>query len=121
MYRFFADFTAIIHLLFIFFVLFGGFFVLRHPRLAWAHIPATLWGGSMEIGGWVCPLTYLENYFRHLCLQAGYGASFVDHYILPIIYPALWFGDFPRGGFVVIGMVVLGLNMGVYWFVWKRH
>ena len=122
LYRILADVVAGAHVLFVLFVLFGGLLVLRWPRLAWAHVPAVIWGAVIEIGGWICPLTYLENDLRHKGFEAGYDTSFVDQYILPLIYPALWFpGGFPDWGFTAIGISVLAINFGVYWLVWQRH
>ena len=121
-YRILADVVAGIHILFIIFVLFGGVLVMRWPRLAWVQIPAALWGVAIEMGGWICPLTYLENNFRHKGLLAGYGKSFIDHYILPLIYPALLFsGAFPSWGYTAIGIIVLATNFSVYWLVWRRY
>ena len=95
-WRILADLVVLLHVSFVLFVLFGAILVWRKPRLAYLHIPAFIWGGGIEIGGWICPLTYLENYLRRLGLQEGYATSFVDHYILPLIYPDLWFpGGFP--------------------------
>ena len=54
--------------------------------------------------------------------DAGYTASFVEHYLLPLIYPALWFPeDFPAWGFPVIGCGVLILNVAVYTRIWRRR
>ena len=121
-YGILADATVAAHFLFIFFVLLGGFLVLRWPALAWLHLPVLLWGVGIELIGWICPLTYLENHFRALARAEGYGASFVEHYLVPLIYPALLFpGGFPRSGFIAIGVFVAVINAVIYWFVWKRH
>ncbi len=122
LYRALADAAVGLHLAFILFVLLGGLFVFRWPRVAWAHIPVFLWGASIEFGGWICPLTYLENHFRLKGAAEGYGASFVEHYLVPLIYPDLLFpGGFPRSGFIAIGVFVLALNGAIYWRAWMRH
>lgn len=121
LYRILADAALGLHLLFIVFVLLGGLAVFRWPRLSWLHIPAFLWGAGIEFAGWVCPLTYLENHYRALGAADGYDTSFVEHYLLPVIYPDLLFPDgFPRGGFIVMGVFVLALNGLIYWRVWHR-
>jgi hypothetical protein len=121
MFRIAADLVAGIHFLFVLFVLFGGLLVLRWPKLAWFHLPAAIWGVVIELGGWICPLTHWENTLRNKGFEAGYPTSFVDHYILPLIYPDLWFpGGFPRWGFVAIGLFVLILNAIVYWVLWQK-
>ncbi len=122
LYRVLADATVVLHLLFIVFVLLGGLPVLRWPRLAWLHVPVFLWGVGIELIGWVCPLTYLENYFRALGKAEGYATSFVEHYLVPLIYPGLLFpGGLPRSGFIAIGVFVLVVNAVIYWRVWTRH
>ncbi|MBF8274018.1 MAG: hypothetical protein HW380_3123 [Magnetococcales bacterium] len=117
-----TDAVVCFHLLFVAFVLGGGFLVLRWPWLMRVHIPCTAWGAIIEIGGWICPLTYLENHLRYLNRQAGYSVSFVEHYLLPMIYPDLWFpGGFPPWGFTIIGCGVLLINGMVYFYVWQRN
>lgn len=120
LYRILADVMVVLHLLFIVFVVAGGFLVWRWRKLAWVHVPVFLWGTGIEILGFVCPLTYLENYFRIEGSRAGYATSFVEHYLLPLIYPDLLFpAGFPRAGFIAIGVFVLLLNAVIYWRLWK--
>lgn len=76
------------HLAFIVFVLGGGVLLLRWPRLVWLHLPALIWGVLVEVSGWVCPLTPLENYFRELAGGDMYRGDFIAQYLLPLIYPA---------------------------------
>ena len=59
-----ADAVLATHGLFVLFVVLGGFLVLVRPRLAWLHLPAAVWGALIEFAGWICPLTYLENWLR---------------------------------------------------------
>ena len=122
LYRLLADAAVALHLAFILFVILGGFLVLRWRRLAWVHAPVAVWGVAIELIGWICPLTYLENHFRARAGEAGYGGGFIEHYLLPLIYPELLFpGGFPRFGFVAIGIVVLAVNAGVYIRVWQTR
>ena len=121
-YRLLADGVACFHLLFVAFVVCGGLLVIYRPRLGWLHLPCAAWGAAIEIGGWICPLTYWENDLRALSQEAGYPTSFVEHYLLPLIYPDLWFPwGFPSWGFTLIGFGVLLLNGVVYFQVWRRH
>ena len=122
LYRVMADAVVGLHLAFVLFVVFGGVFVWRCPRLAWLHVPAFLWGASIEMASWTCPLTYLENDLRVRSMASGRTDSFVEHYILPLLYPELLFPDgFPRSGFIGIGIFVLVLNGLIYWQLWTRH
>ena len=82
-----ADGLLILHLLFILFIIFGGFLTWRWPRVAWLHIPAAIYGFIISLVGWVCPLTPLENRFRKLAGQEGYEAGFIEHYVVMVVYP----------------------------------
>ena len=86
-YSLLADAVLVAHLVFILFVVFGGFLLGRFPRLAWLQLPAATWGAIIEFGGWICPLTPLENHLRRLAGQAGYEGGFIAHCLVPIVYP----------------------------------
>ena len=115
-FQYWADVVVFLHAAFVFFVLFGGLAVLRWRRLAWLHIPAALWGAAIEIGGWACPLTYLENYFRRLGGGTGYGVTFIEHYLEPILYPL----GLTRHTQLLFGTSVLLLNLAIYARLWSR-
>jgi len=109
-YRILADSVLIVHLLFIGFVTFGGLAALRSPWIALVHVPAACWGAYIELAGGLCPLTVIEVGFRRMAGEAGYSGSFIEHYLLPIIYPAgltrdiqLWLA-----GFVIM------INVAIY-------
>ena len=82
-----ADALVIVHFAFTAFVIFGGFLTWRRPRVAFAHLPALAWGCWVEVSHSICPLTPLENHFRHLGGQAGYGGGFLAHYLVRVLYP----------------------------------
>ncbi|HEX8697041.1 MAG TPA: DUF2784 domain-containing protein [Longimicrobium sp.] len=112
-YRFLADAVVVIHFCFVLFVVLGGLLVLRWRRLVWLHLPCATWGALIEFGGWICPLTPLENHLRALGRQAGYVGGFVEHYIVAIMYPA----GLTRWMQLVLGVFVLAVNGFVYWRV----
>jgi len=109
-----ADAVLILHLCFILFVVLGGVLVLRWPWLAWLHLPAAVWGALVEIAGWICPLTPLEVAFRQAAGRPVYDTSFIEHYLVPIIYPS----SLTRDVQIALGVLVLGLNVAVYGFAW---
>ena len=111
-----ADLVLLIHLGFIVFVLLGAILTIWWRWIPWVHLPAALWATSLEFGGWICPLTPLENRLRQAGGEAGYGGGFIEHYVIPLIYPA---GLTPRVQFV-LGVVVIFVNLGTYGFVWFR-
>jgi hypothetical protein len=87
MYAFLADALVVLHLLFVVFVMTGGFLLRRWPTLIWLHLPAVLWGAYIEFSGGICPLTPLENQLLAWAGETGYSGGFVEHYLLPILYP----------------------------------
>lgn len=113
MYLALADVIVLVHIAFVLFVVFGGLLVPRWPRLAWVHVPSAAWGVLIEFTGSGCPLTPLENSFRALGGGAGYADSFVEHYFVPVLYPAMLTHEVQ----LVLGMFVLGVNAGIYWRV----
>ena len=116
-FRVLADAVLVLHGLFVLFVVLGGFLVLRVPRLAWLHLPAAAWGALIEFGGWVCPLTILENWLRRQGGGAAYGGGFIEHYVTAAIYP----DGLTRGIQYAIGALVLAINAWVYWRLWRRR
>jgi hypothetical protein len=115
-----ADAVVVVHLLFILFAVLGGLLVWRWRGLVWLHVPAALWGVLVELMNWPCPLTPLEYGLRVAAGQAGYSGGFVEHYLLPIIYPAGLTPQIQIG----LGVFVLLLNMLIYsallWQRWRR-
>jgi hypothetical protein len=114
--RLLADAVVVVHLLFIVFVLAGGALVLRWPRIAWLHLPAVAWAAYVEFTGTICPLTPLENALRRRAGAAGYDSGFIEHYVIPVIYPA----GLTASTQVVIGALVVTLNVLFYAVIWRR-
>ena len=116
LYRLLADLVLVVDLLFIAFVVAGGFAAIRWPRLAWAHVPCFVWGALIEFAGWICPLTPLEVRLRIASGQAGYSGGFIERYLLPIIYP----GALNREIQIWLGLSVLALNAVAYAWLLRR-
>ena len=89
---------------------------LRWPRLAWIHLPCAAWGAFVELAGWICPLTPLENRLRQAAGEARFEGGFVEHYVIPLLYP----GNLTREMQMALGLLVIGLNVLVYATVWRR-
>ena len=110
-----ADLVLLIHFAFIIFVLFGGFLVIRWSWLAWVHLPSVIWGAAIEFLGLICPLTPLENWLRHTSGETGYTKGFIEHYILPVVYPT----DLTPQIQLFLGFGLVILNLGIYaWVIW---
>lgn len=114
-YRVLAELVVVTHLAFVLFVVLGGFLVLRWRRFAWVHVPAVLWAALIEFASWVCPLTPLENWLRETGGASAYPQGFIEHYILPVLYPAA----LTRNLQIILGISVLILNLAVYAWIWR--
>jgi len=107
---FLADLVLLCHLLFILFVIFGGVLLFISKKFVFLHIPAAAWGMSIELFGWICPLTPLENRLREAGHRSGYQGGFIEHYLVPVIYP----DSLTREIQVFFGLAVLVVNLIVY-------
>lgn len=117
LYQLAADVLVVVHLLFILFVIGGGFLVLSNRKWAFVHLPAALWAATVEFTGWYCPLTPLENWLRLQGGETGYTSGFVEQYLLPLLYPAA----LTRGLQISLGLAVIVLNVLVYFIVYRRR
>lgn len=109
-WKFLADAVVLTHLAFVVFVVGGGFLAWRWRRAAFAHLPALAWGIWVELSGTICPLTPLENHLRALAGEVGYTGGFVEHYIVPVLYPP----GLTRGTQWVLAAVLIALNVVAY-------
>jgi hypothetical protein len=105
-----ADAVLIVHFAFILFVVFGGALILRWPRIAWLHVPAVFWAAVVELTGWICPLTPLENTLRRSSGKPAYAGDFVEHYLVALIYPE----GLTRGTQMLFALLVIAVNALFY-------
>ena len=116
-WRLLADAVLLLHLAFVAFALMGGLLALRWRWMPWLHLPALAWGVTVEFTGWICPLTPLENALRGAGGAAGYEGGFVEHYLLPLLYPAALTRELQW----LLGGGLLLFNVLVYLLVWWRR
>lgn len=114
--RLLADMVLLLHVAFILFALSGGLIILWKRWVIWIHLPVLLWASVVNLAGWTCPLTPLENALRALAGQVGYEGGFVEHYVVPLVYPDVMFRDLE----MVSGLAVLACNVLTYAFVIHR-
>lgn len=109
-----ADLTALVHLTFLVFVLFGA--VLGRRRRAWKvlHLTAMGYGVLIEVFYWYCPLTYVEQYLRAKAGKGMYQEAFIQHYVNKVIYL-----DVPQWTLILAAAIVLAMNVGLYVYWWK--
>ena len=112
-----AGAVVVVHMAFVVFVVAGAVAVLRWPRMAWVHVPAALWGATIALGGFTCPLTPLENWLRVRSGATAYDTGFLEHYLLPVLYPLAM----TRGLQIATGLFVVLVNVLVYWRVFRRR
>ena len=117
LYRLSAEAVLLFHLAFIAFVVAGAVLAARWRWLPLVHLPVAAWGFFVEVTGRICPLTYAENYLRVRAGEAGYAESFIEHYLLAIIYPA---GLTREAQFVLAGVVVV-VNVAIYAWLFHRR
>ena len=105
-----ADAVVVLHLAFVAFAAIGGVIAWRRLAWAWLHLPALAWAAYVEFSGSLCPLTPLENRLRARAGQAGYEGGFVEHYVVPVLYPAGLTPDAQVG----IGAALVAVNVAIY-------
>ena len=116
-FRILADVTLVLHLAFVAFVVGGGLLVARWPRVAWVHLPAVAWAAWVEFAGWNCPLTPLENWLRQQGGGTAYSSGFIEHYLVPVLYPS----SLSRELQWALGTLVILVNAAVYLWVVRRR
>jgi len=117
LYGILAGVIIVAHFLFIAFVAAGGLLVLRWPRLAWVHLLAVVWGVVVELTGWICPLTPLENYLRQLAGKSSYSGDFIEQYLIPVIYPA----NLTAATQYILGGLVIAVNLVIYTIIIRKQ
>lgn len=116
LYRLSADAVLLFHLAFIVFALLGAAMAVRWRWVPLVHLPVSAWAIFVELTGRSCPLTYLENSLRIKAGQSGYSESFIEHYLLAIIYPA----GLTREIQFVLAAVVIIVNIAIYSWLFMR-
>ncbi|MDH5472397.1 MAG: DUF2784 domain-containing protein [Gammaproteobacteria bacterium] len=118
LFRIAADLIVLFHFVFILFVLFGSILLFKWRWLVWLHIPSVIWGSLAIMLRWICPLTPLENWLRYSAGEEFYTGSFIERYLMPVIYPS----ELHQNLFVVMGAGVIIVNLIVY-SIWlgRRH
>jgi hypothetical protein len=116
LYRLLADLVILLHFAWILFLVFGLLLAIKRPRIAVFHLAGLLFSLLLNLRGWYCPLTYLENYLHTLYGPGSAKGPFVMRYAYKLIYP-----DIPeaviRGGEIVFA----GLYVLAYGYLAKKY
>lgn len=116
-FRLAADIVFLLHFAFVIFAVLGGLLVLRRPALLPLHLAAVIWGMLVEWVDWLCPLTSLENYLRTEGNDYGYTGGFVEHYLIPLLYPEQLTSE--RRCLLALGL--FAVNLGIYGYFFLRR
>jgi hypothetical protein len=117
LYGILSDIVVLIHLAFAFFAVLGAVLIIWRRWVVWLHLPAVLWAIWIELTGGVCPLTPLENWLRNRAGQGGYPGDFVQHYLMPMLYPV----DLTRNIQILLGLVVIFINAALYGYLYYHN
>lgn len=112
-----VDLVLLLHGAFALSVVVGGWLVRRWRALAWLHLPCAAWGATVELTGWPCPLTALENALRVAAGEPGYGGDFLQHYVTAALYPAA----LTRTMQLALALIVVLVNLAAYSRLWRRR
>ena len=112
-YNLLADVVVLIHLAFVLFAVLGALLVIWQRKVLWLHLPAAVWAAWIEFSGKICPLAPLENWLRKRGGGSGYTGDFVEHYLMPILYPS----GLTRKVQFILGGIVIGVNLIIYGYV----
>ncbi len=115
-YSFLADLLLLFHLVFILYVIAGALLIFKWAKTLWIHLPSCFWGMTVEFTGWICPLTPLEIQLRILAGEEGYTGSFIEQYLIPIIYPK----GLNREVQMLLGSIVLIVNLSLYTLILRK-
>ncbi len=112
-----AQAVLLLHLVFVLFAVLGSALVYWRWRIAWLHLPALAWGVWIELTHGLCPLTTLENHLLREADAPGYGGGFIEHYLMPLLYPP---GLQPSHQ-VWLAAALLGINLVGYGLAIRKH
>jgi len=111
LFRLGAEATVLLHFAWIVFVVTGALFLRRRRRLKWVHLAAVLYSVAIEVYGWICPLTYLEQWFWRIAGIESYEGSFITYYLEKIIYLHA-----PQWVLVTLAVILLIVTLALYFW-----
>ena len=116
-YSLLVHFTIVLHFLWILFIIFGFIFALKRSKIAYLHLSGVFLALFLNLMGWYCPLTYLENYLYTLHdIKSAYTKSFIIHYLEYLIYP-----DLPEPYIRIFTLFFVTLYVIFYTYLAKRY
>jgi len=110
LYKLLADIVVVVHFLWVVFLIFGAFLGARNRAVRRLHVAGLVFALILNIFGWYCPLTHIENWARsqHDPFLA-YTGSFIIHYVEELIYVSL-----SRSSLLLLTLLLCGFNAWYY-------
>ena len=108
LWRGLADAVVAVHYAYMAYLIVGGFIAWLWRWTIWAHAAAVAWAIAIIATKVPCPLTALQNHFRHSAGERPLSDSFINLYIRGTFYPA----DQQTIARVVLAVIVLASWIG---------
>jgi hypothetical protein len=106
-----AQAVLLVHFAWIVFVVTGAFFLRRRARLRLIHLASVIYSVGIEVFGWICPLTHLEQALWRRAGREVYQGAFISHYLEKIIYLRA-----PQWLLVSLVVLVLAVTLAIYFW-----
>jgi hypothetical protein len=92
-----ADVVVALHLVFLAYMVLGGFLALRRFGLIWPHVAVIVYSFYVTLTSFTCPATTLEKWLLVKGGETPYEDSFIHEYLRGTLYPpaietAVWLG-----------------------------
>jgi len=109
MYPVLGDIVVFVHLLWIIFLIAGSWPGHRWPWVKWLHLSALSFSIVLQLAGWTCPLTHLENWIRLNSGSSAYAGTFIGQYFQHLVYAPL------SPTVVLVGtLIIVGTSLWIY-------
>lgn len=109
-YKVLADFTVLVHFLWILFLVLGALWGRRSRTVRWIHLGGLGFAGALQVFDWYCPLTHLESWLRvRHDPHTAYTGSYLIHYIEKVVYL-----EVPHSLIVVLTLALCAVNLRIY-------
>ncbi|RZS37882.1 uncharacterized protein DUF2784 [Herbihabitans rhizosphaerae] len=113
-----ASATVVVHFIALIYIGLGGFLAWKWPKSIFVHIFFALWGVAINVPalGLPCPLTALEDHFRHQQGLSSLPGGFNEYYIYDDLIPRSWLP-----AVAVIAFVALIVSYVGAFVLWRRR
>ena len=115
-YRVLADIIVVVHLLWILFLVAGGYWGVKRRLVMMIHGAGLVFAMVSQVFGWYCPLTHLEAWLMEKARPStAYHEPFIAHYAKKLVYI-----DVPAFAIFVLTLVLIAVNGWLYWRAFRK-